>query len=51
MHLNVATIKGISKSQSKNNKFEEHRKSLEGEEYHHECDIYLIRFVNHEMYL
>ena len=36
-------LKGISKSQSKHNKFEEYRKSLDGEEYQRECDNYILR--------
>ena len=44
-------IKGISKSQSKIIKFEEYKKCLDGEEYQQECDIYIIRSINHEMLL
>ena len=44
-------LKGISKSQSKNIKFEEYKKCLDGEEYQHECDNYIIRSINHEMVL
>ena len=44
-------LKGISKSQSKNIKFEEYKKCLDGENYQHECDNYIIRTINHEMVL
>ena len=44
-------LKGFSKSQSKNFKFEEFKKSLDGEEYQQECDNYIIRSINHEMVL
>ena len=47
-------IKGISKSQSKHNKFEEYKKCLDGEEYQKDCNnylYYLLRPINHEMYL
>ena len=44
-------LKGISKSQSKNIKFEEDKKCLDGEEYQYECDNYIIRSINHEMVL
>ena len=44
-------LKGISKSQSKNIKFEEYKKRLDGDEYQRECDNYIIRSNNHEMVL
>ena len=44
-------IKGISKSQSKRIKFEEHYNCLFGREYQKECDNYIIRSINHEMVL
>ena len=44
-------LKGISKSQSKNIKFEKNKKCLDGEDYQQECDNYLIRSINHEMVL
>ena len=44
-------LKGISKSQSKNIKFEEYKKCLDGEEYQRECDNYIIRCINHDMVL
>ena len=48
MLLNVVMIvkkklKGISKSQSKNIKFEEYKKRLDGKEYQQECDNYILR--------
>ena len=44
-------LKGISKSQSKNIKFEEYKKWLDGEDYQQECDNYIIKSINHEMIL
>ena len=44
-------LKGISKSQSKNIKFEEYKKCLHGEENQQECDNYIIRSINPEMIL
>ena len=44
-------LKGVSKTQSKNNKFEEYRKCLDGEEYQRERNIYIIRSINLEMVL
>ena len=44
-------LKGVSKSQSKNIKFEEYKKYLDGKEYQQECDNYIIRSINHEMIL
>ena len=44
-------LKGISKSQSKNIKFEEYKKCLDGGHYQQECDNYIIRSINHEMVL
>ena len=43
--------KGISKTQSKDIKFEEYKKCLDGEEYQQECDNYIRRSINHEMVL
>ena len=48
---NKNKIKGISKSQSKPIKFEEYYNCLFGREYQKECDNYIIRSLNHEMYL
>ena len=47
----VMILKGISKTQSKHNKFEEFKKCLDGKEYQRECKNYIIRSINHEMYL
>ena len=44
-------LKGISKSQSKNIKFEECYSCLFGGKYQQECDNDLIRSINHEKYL
>ena len=44
-------LKGISKSQSKNIKFEEYKKCLDGMEYQEECNSYILRSMNHEMHL
>ena len=43
--------KVISKSFSKNIKFEEDKKCLDGKEYERECEKCILRSVNHEMYL
>ena len=47
----VKKLKGVSKSQSKNIKFEEYYNCLFGGEYQRECCNYIIRSINHEMYL
>ena len=44
-------IKGIPKSQSKHIKFEEFYNGLFRGEYQKECDNFIIRSLNHEMYL
>ena len=44
-------IKGISKSQSKHTKFEEYYNCLFGGEHQKECDNFILRSLNHEMYL
>ena len=44
-------LKGISKTQSKIVKFEEYYNCLFGGKYQQECDHYIIRSINHEMYL
>ena len=43
--------KGVSKSQSKHNKFDEYYNCLFGGEYQQECVNFIIRSLNHEMYL
>ena len=44
-------LKGISKSYSKNIKFYEYKKCLDGENYQEECDNYILRSINHDMIL
>ena len=44
-------LKGISKSQPKHIKFEEYYNCLFGGEYQKECNNYILRSINHEMYL
>ena len=44
-------IKGISKSQSKHIKVEEYKKCLDGEEYQSKCENFILKSINHEMYL
>ena len=44
-------LKGISKSYSKNIKFDEYYNCLFGREYQYECDNYILRSINHEMVL
>ena len=44
-------LKSISKSQSRKIKFEEYKKCLDGEEYQRQCNIYIIKSINHQMVL
>ena len=44
-------LKGISKCQSKYYKCDEYKKRLDGEDYQNECDHYILRSINHEIYL
>ena len=44
-------LEGLSKSQSKKIKIEEQKKCLNGKNYQGECETYILRSVNHEMYL
>ena len=44
-------LKGISKSQSKNIKFEEYKKGLNGEEHQKECNHFILRSISHEIHL
>ena len=44
-------LKGISKSNSRNVKFDEYRKCLQAQEYQKEYDNYILTSLNHEMYL
>ena len=47
---NKNKIRGNSKSQSKHFKFEEYYNCLFCNEYQKECDIYIIRSLNHEIF-
>ena len=44
-------LKGISKAQSKNIKFEEYKICLDGEELENECVIYILKSINHDTYM
>ena len=44
-------LKGVSRSQSQNIKFEEYYNCLIGQEYQQECDNYILRSINHDMVL
>ena len=44
-------IKGIINFFSKDTKFEEFKKSLDGEKYQKKCDNYFLISINHEMYI
>ena len=44
-------LKGVSKSQSKNIKFEQFKKCLDGNDCKKECDNYILRSLNHDIYL
>ena len=44
-------LKGISKSQSKNIKFEDCKKCLDGMEYQRKCYNYILRSIDLEMHL
>ena len=44
-------IKGIIKSNSKNIRLEEYIKRLYRDDYERECDNYILRSVDHEIYL
>ena len=48
---NKNTVNGNSNSQSKNIKYEEYKKCLDGKEYRRECNNYILRSINHEKYL
>ena len=47
----VNKLKGVSKNQSKNFNFDEYYNCLFGGKYQQDCDNYIIRSNNHEMYL
>ena len=44
-------LKGISKAQSKDIKFEEYKICLDGEELENECINYILKSINHDMYM
>ena len=44
---NKNKIKRFPKAQSKDIKFEEYKNCLDGEEYHRECNNYILRSINH----
>ena len=44
-------LKGISKSEAKNIKFVEYKICLDGEENVNKCDNYILKPINHDMYL
>ena len=48
---NINKLKGICKSQVKNIKFEEYYNCLFGNDYQKECENFVIRSLNHEMFL
>ena len=43
-------LKGISKSHDKNINYDEYYSCSFGGDYQRECDIFIIRSINHEMY-
>ena len=43
-------LEGVSESQSKHMKIEEYKKRLDNEDYQKDCDNYIFRSLNHEMY-
>ena len=48
---NKNKLKGISKSYSRDIKFDQYKKCLDGENYQKECDNYILRSINHDMIL
>ena len=48
---NKNKLKGIYKSQSKNNKFDEFYNGVFGGEDQGECDNYIIKSIHHDLYL
>ena len=44
-------LKGVSKSQSRNIKFEEHKICVDGEENENICSNYVLKSINHDMYM
>ena len=51
MKMKVKKIKGIFKSQSRHPKFQEYKKWLGGDEYQRVYDNYILKSINHDMYL
>ena len=47
----VKKVKGVSRSYSKNFRFQEFLNCLYGGEFLKECDNYFLRSVNYDMYL
>ena len=47
---NTNKLKGISKIYSKSNKFEEYKKCLDDEKYVKDCDNYISKSIDHEIY-
>ena len=48
---NKNKLKIISNFQSKHIEFDENKNCLDGEDYQKECDKYIYRSINHDMYL
>ena len=48
---NKNKLKGITKTQTKNIKFNEYYKCLFGDDYQKECENFVIRALNHEMFM
>ena len=49
--MRIKKTKRISKFQSKLIKFDENKKCLDGEKYQSACNIYILKSINHEMYI
>ena len=47
----VEKVNAFSKTQTMNNNFVENKLCLDGEESVIECDIYILKSINHDMYL
>ena len=48
---NTNKLKVISESQSRHIGFEQYKKCLDGKKYQKECDDYILKSINHDMYL
>ena len=48
---NKNILKGVFESQSKHIKFDQYKKCLDDKKYQEQYEVYLLRTVNHEMYL